>query len=124
MELNQVTLPATDIPRSVAFYRRLGFKQIVAASHYARFECFPGGPSFSLHLTTEPGSSSEVVIYFECEDVDAEVERLRGEGVEVEQGPIDQPWLWREARLRDPDGNEICVYHAGENRLNPPWRVD
>ena len=32
-------------------------------------------------------------------------------------------WLWREARLVDPSGNVICLYHAGENRLNPPWRV-
>ena len=36
---------------------------------------------------------------------------------------VDQPWLWREARLQDPSGNVICRYHAGENRLNPPWRV-
>ena len=25
--------------------------------------------------------------------------------------------------LRDPAGNRITLYHAGENRLNPPWRV-
>jgi hydroxymethylpyrimidine/phosphomethylpyrimidine kinase len=33
------------------------------------------------------------------------------------------PWLWREARLRDPSGNEICLYHAGANRRFPPWRI-
>ena len=37
--------------------------------------------------------------------------------------PTDQPWLWREAYLNDPDGNPLCLYHAGENRLNPPWRL-
>ena len=42
MELNQVTLSVTDIPRAVAFYKLLGFKQIVDAPHYARFECRPG----------------------------------------------------------------------------------
>ena len=26
--------------------------------------------------------------------------------------------------LRDPAGNAICLYHAGENRRFPPWRVD
>ena len=25
--------------------------------------------------------------------------------------------------LQDPDGNPLCLYHAGENRLNPPWRL-
>ena len=44
-------------------------------------------------------------------------------GLEFEIDPIDQSWLWRESYLRDPDGNKICLYYAGENRLNPPWRV-
>ena len=25
---------------------------------------------------------------------------------------------------RDPDGNRLILYHAGENRKHPPWRVD
>jgi hypothetical protein len=25
--------------------------------------------------------------------------------------------------LRDPDGNILCLYHAGDNRRNPPWRL-
>jgi hydroxymethylpyrimidine/phosphomethylpyrimidine kinase len=36
---------------------------------------------------------------------------------------VKQPWLWREARLRDPFGNLICLYKAGEHRRHPPWRV-
>ena len=124
MELNQVTLPVTDIPRSVTFYKLLGFKQIVAVPHYARFECRPDGPSFSLLLVDAPVSNDGIVIYFECEDVDGEAERLRREGIELETEPVDQSWLWREAHLTDPDGNRICIYHAGENRLYPPWRID
>ncbi len=124
MKLNQVTLPVTDVPRAVAFYRLLGFRQIVDAPHYARFECHPDGPSFSVHLTSALESDNGVVVYFECEDVDAEIDRLRRVGVEIESGPVDQTWLWREAHLRDPDGNRICIYRAGENRLYPPWRVE
>ena len=30
----------------------------------------------------------------------------------------------REARLRDPDGNIIFFYKAGENRRFPPWRME
>ena len=40
------------------------------------------------------------------------------------QEPTDQHWLWREAILHDPSGNKIKLYWAGENRLNPPWRVE
>jgi hypothetical protein len=43
--------------------------------------------------------------------------------LEFERRPVDQPWLWREARLRDPDGNWLCLLRAGENRLVPPWRL-
>ena len=124
MELNQVTMPVADVPRAIAFYKRLGFKQIVDAPHYARFECRPDGPSFSVHLSDIGAPSDGVVIYFESDDVDAEIARLRGAGIELESGPVDQRWLWREAYLRDPDGNRICLYSAGENRLNPPWRID
>jgi hydroxymethylpyrimidine/phosphomethylpyrimidine kinase len=34
-----------------------------------------------------------------------------------------QSWLWREAWLRDPAGNAVCLYHAGANRRFPPWRL-
>jgi catechol 2,3-dioxygenase-like lactoylglutathione lyase family enzyme len=123
MNLNQVTLPSRDVERSAAFYRLLGFRQIVAAlPRYARFECPEGGSTFSLHETSEPGGS-ELIVYFECDDVDGEYERLRSLGIAFDSPPTDQRWLWREAYLRDPDGNVLCFYHAGINRRYPPWRL-
>lgn len=38
MNLNQVTLPVADMDAATAFYRLLGFTQIVDTPHYARFE--------------------------------------------------------------------------------------
>ena len=122
MNLNQVTVPAHDYAASVDFYTRLGLIQIVdAPPRYARFEC-PGGATLSIHASDadpHPG----VVIYFELDDLDDAVRRLQAGGLAFTSGPQDQPWLWREARLRDPAGNEICLYHAGENRRFPPWRL-
>jgi len=43
--------------------------------------------------------------------------------VVFDSAPTDQRWLWREARLGDPDGNRLCLYWAGKNRVDPPWRV-
>jgi catechol 2,3-dioxygenase-like lactoylglutathione lyase family enzyme len=124
MNLNQVTLPSTDVARSVAFYRALGFNEIVSdLPYYARFECPAGGSTFSLHLVDSVVSDSGVVVYFECDDLDAEFRNLTARGFEFESPPTDQPWLWREAYLRDPDRNVICLYRAGENRRNPPWRI-
>lgn len=123
MNLNQVILPSTDVPRAIAFYRTLGFTLIVdSAPRYARFECPEGGATFSLHHV-DAVAPSHVVVYFECEDLDAQCKALAAKGIAFDSPPTDQPWLWREARLRDPDGNELCLFHAGENRRNPPWRV-
>jgi predicted enzyme related to lactoylglutathione lyase len=124
MNLNQVTLPATDVQRSAEFYRRLGFTQIVSSlPHYARFECRDGGATFSLHQA-ESSKTSETIIYFECDNLDAVYEKLQAQGIVFDQAPVDQSWLWREAYLSDPDGNVLCLYHAGSNRRFPPWRID
>jgi catechol 2,3-dioxygenase-like lactoylglutathione lyase family enzyme len=123
MNLNQVTLPATDLERSVDFYRRMGFRQIVGAPDYARFECPAGDSTFSLHRVDRTVPESHVVVYFETAEIDLEVQRLQAAGFEFSRLPRDERWLWREARLKDPSGNELCLYRAGENRKNPPWRM-
>lgn len=124
MNLNQVTLPATDVAASVAFYRRMGFRQIVEAPHYARFESRAGDATFSVHAATPPVSGTGVVLYFECNDLDTQVEALQADGFVFDRAPADERWLWREARLRDPAGNVLCLYHAGANRRHPPWRLE
>jgi catechol 2,3-dioxygenase-like lactoylglutathione lyase family enzyme len=124
MRLNQVTLPATDVPRSVDFYTRLGLIQIVGGGKdYARFECPDGNSTFSIHRVDKVLTPNAVTVYFECDDLDEKVEHLRELGVEFISGPEDMRWLWREARTHDPDGNEICLFYAGENRKFPPWRL-
>ena len=121
MNLNQVTLDVTDVARAEVFYQSLGLQLIVSTDQYARFVC-PGGASLSVHLV-EMARPNRTGIYFECDDLDARVARLKQAGVVFDKDPVNQRWLWREAWLRDPDGNRLCFYFAGENRLNPPWRV-
>lgn len=122
MRLNQVTVAVTDIARATGFYRALGLVPVVLADHYARFVCPDGEATFSIEhaAAVTPG---DTVTYFECDDLDARVTTLKAAGIVFASGPVDQPWLWREARLVDPDGNRLCLFFAGENRLNPPWRV-
>jgi catechol 2,3-dioxygenase-like lactoylglutathione lyase family enzyme len=127
VRLNHVTLYVSDMERSVAFYERLGLTKIVAdGSHYTRFVCPDGDETLSL-LAAGEGEASRAPsasIHFECEDIDDRVAELEQAGLEFELEPTDQPYLWREAILRDPDGNAVFLFRAGENRLNPPWRVE
>lgn len=123
MRLNQATVSVRDIPAAIAFYRTLGLKLIVRSDHYARFVCPDGDATFSIHLDAQAKGVRETVIYFEDDVLDATVARLKMAGLTFDEEPRDQTWLWREARLCDPSGNVICLYFAGENRLNPPWRL-
>ncbi|MFN3726549.1 MAG: bifunctional hydroxymethylpyrimidine kinase/phosphomethylpyrimidine kinase [Allosphingosinicella sp.] len=119
--LNQITLPCSDFEATRDFYRTLGLTLIVEnAPDYARFEA-PGGATLSISRSDEAPSGA--TIYFECDDLDEEVQRLSREGLGFEHGPMNQPWLWREARLLDPSGNVVCLYRAGEARRYPPWRI-
>ena len=124
MDLNQVTVPATDVAACVDFYKTLGLRLIVdSLPRYVRFECPVGGATLSVHRVESHTETSGLVVYFECNDLDETVDKLRAAGIHFDAGPEDRRWLWREARLRDPAGNEICLYRAGENRRFPPWRL-
>jgi len=140
MELNQVTLPALDVAESVKFYRTMGFEPLIYGPLYARFKATVGNTTFSLHAveppaaagstpgrpaTETPSAWSKIVVYFECAELDKQVKLLKSRGIQFVQEPRDEPWQWREARLLDPAGNLICLYHDnyGGSRLNPPpWR--
>lgn len=124
MRLNQITVAARDMPASIDFYKTLGLKLIVLSHEYARFESPEGEATFSLHFTLgDIPQENAPALYFECDDLDAEVARLKRAGVVFARYPEDKPWLWREAWTRDPAGNAICLYRAGEARRFPPWRL-
>jgi catechol 2,3-dioxygenase-like lactoylglutathione lyase family enzyme len=125
MNLNQITVPSLDLTKSIPFYEKLGLKLIVKAlPNYARFECPNGNSTFSIHQVDELPKGDGIYVYFECENLDEQVENIKSKGIEFDQEPSDQRWLWREARLKDVDGNQLVLFYGGENRLNPPWRIE
>jgi len=122
--LNHITLPASDYEASVAFYRLLGCRQIVAsAPRYARFEA-PGGMTLSIEVRDPADSPSTTEYFFQCADVDAAVARLIAGGVKFDAMPVDRAYLWRVAETHDPHGNLIRLYETGEIRRYPPWRIE
>lgn len=125
MNLNQITVPSVDLSRAIAFYQKLGLKLIVRSlPRYARFQCPDGNSTFSIHQVDILPAGEGVWIYFECENLDEFVNQLALEGIAFDELPTDKPWLWKEARLKDPDQNTLILYFAGKNRLDPPWRIN
>jgi catechol 2,3-dioxygenase-like lactoylglutathione lyase family enzyme len=123
MNLNQVTLPSNDIEASVRFYRGMGFRLIVDSPDYARFECPHGDATFSVHLVDTVPADSGLIVYFESDELDEWTASLKQQGYRFDSDPVDQRWGWREAHLKDPAGNVICLFFAGSMRKDPPWRV-
>lgn len=125
MNFNHVTLIVTDFERSKAFYRTLGLTQLVdAPPRYARFT-LDGDATLSIEVLPDaPGAPGSAHIFFEVDDVDATVDALKVKGIAFYQEPTDMFYLWREARLRDPDGHDLRFYSdATGARLDPPWKL-
>lgn len=115
--LDQVAVGCDDFAASRAFYAALGLRLVVdSADRYARFEA-AGGATLSVSQGSSPA------MYLEHDDLDAAVAVAEAAGVTFDAPPQDQRWLWREAWTRDPAGNRVCLYRAGENRRYPPWRI-
>lgn len=124
MNLNQITIPSINVEQSISFYKKLGLQLIVEAlPRYARFECPEGDTTFSIHQVETLPTGDGTYVYFETQKLEEEVDRLLTAGIVFDHLPLDQTWLWKEARLKDPDGNQVVLYFAGDNRKNPPWRI-
>ena len=116
MNLNQITIPVTNVPKSIEFYEKLGLRLIVKSlPHYARFECIEGSSTFSLHKVEILPKGEGIWIYFEVASLDSFVNTLIDKGIIIEELPNDKPWLWREARLKDPDNNQIILFFHDAN---------
>jgi catechol 2,3-dioxygenase-like lactoylglutathione lyase family enzyme len=126
MRFNHVTLDVADLERSKTFYKALGLVQIVdSPPRYARFVFPEGDATLSVEVMGDrlERSPDRAQLYFECDALDDAVAALKAKGLVFDQDPTDMSYLWREAHLRDPDGHDLRLYRAGENRLNPPWKL-
>ena len=127
MNFNHVTLIVSDLERSKRFYRTLGLTQIVdAPPRYARFTFPDGDATLSIEVKDlgSPSRGGVAELFFECDAVDDVVAGLKAKGVAFDQDPTDMFYLWRESRLRDPDGHALRFYSdASGARLNPPWKI-
>jgi predicted enzyme related to lactoylglutathione lyase len=125
LTFNHAMIYAKDVERSMRFYLdMLGFKLIEDFRYegtpvYARLRAPGGDSTIALHQAG-PGvsiASDGVRLYFEIRDVDGFCRKLQQKGFYIPQGPKMMPWGWRHVYLNDPDGHEISLYWAGENRM-------
>ena len=125
LTFNHAMIYVKDVERGLRFYRDLlGFKLIEDFRYegtpvYARMRAPGGNGTIALH-EAGPGvsvSSDGVRLYFEVRDLDDFCHKLQQKGFYITKLPRMMPWGWRHAYVNDPDGHEISLYWAGENRM-------
>jgi catechol 2,3-dioxygenase-like lactoylglutathione lyase family enzyme len=101
------TLAVTDLKRARRFYEEtLGLEVEAEVAETVRYSC---GAGTGLAIFERPMTPVDrTVAAFEVDDIEAEVEELRGRDVEVE-GVIEAPGAPRRAFFKDPDGNIIGI---------------
>jgi catechol 2,3-dioxygenase-like lactoylglutathione lyase family enzyme len=125
LSFNHAMIYSTDVERGIRFYRdMMGFKLIEDFRYegkpvYARMRAPGGDGTIALHLAGTGASvaSDGVRLYFEVRELDAFCSSLQRKNFYITQMPRMMPWGWRHAYLNDPDGHEISLYWAGENRM-------
>lgn len=121
-----VRYQVTEVERSIAFYtQRLGFEldahvgKAFASVSRGKLRLILGGPGSSGARPMPdgqkqgPGGWNRILVY--VDDLDAEIDRLKRQGVSfrnhVEEGPGG-----RQIQITDPDGNPIELHEAPKNQ--------
>jgi catechol 2,3-dioxygenase-like lactoylglutathione lyase family enzyme len=121
-ELNAIGVVASDMARSIAFYRALGLEMPETPGEGHVEAAMPSGTrlmldseevmhSFRDDWSRETGN--QVALAFECAspaEVDEVYARVMGAGFHGEKEPWDAFWGQRYALLLDPDGVEVNLY--------------
>jgi uncharacterized glyoxalase superfamily protein PhnB len=122
--LNAIGIVASDMARSIEFYRLLGLDVPMTPDEGHVEASLPNGVrlmldseetlrSFRPDWTRETGN--QIALAFECdspEQVDEIYGRVTGAGFDGEKEPFDAFWGQRYGQLRDPDGVPVDLYAA------------
>lgn len=109
--LQTIVLFVSDVERAARFYRdQLGLQQVYENEARDRVGVQCGPTRLFLHPTEETERGPwNVELYFQVEDVDEVVSRLRAQGVGVLLEPTEEPWGERNAGILDPDGYPVYL---------------
>ncbi len=123
-QLNAIGIVASDMARSIRFYRLLGLAVSRDAGRGSRGDAIPSGVRLMLDSEDDVRSfrpdwmraaGNQLGLAFECEspaEVDEVYARAVAAGFDGEKEPWDAFWGQRYAQLADPDGVPVDLYAA------------
>ena len=109
------TISTSKLQESKEFYmQHFNFRLVYESDWYIELisRDLPNGISFTLPQREEGEffNGKGLIISFEVDDVDAEYDRLKAEGVQIYQEMQDKPWGERSFVIDDPNGVHLYIY--------------
>lgn len=106
-----VSLPVSDLVRSIEFYRQFGFDVQGQDPNFAMLRMGEGTIGLlKMDLSKWPrGLRGAIHIELSTGDLDALFEQLEGQGVHFLQPPRDRSWGERTMSTFDPDGYRLEI---------------
>jgi catechol 2,3-dioxygenase-like lactoylglutathione lyase family enzyme len=105
-----ISLPVSDIARSVAFYQQFGFEVQIQRAHFALLRLGEGSIGWiKMDLSKWPREPRGAIhIELSTENLDVLFEQLEAQGIHFLQPPLDRPWE-RQMFTNDPDGYRLEI---------------
>ena len=109
--INAITLIATDMPASIAFYSSLGFTLSFGGNdaEFSTLSIEPNGPH--VNLISRPGdntaSTSWGRVIFHVDNVDRLYQKATAAGLNPQTDPTNASWGERYFAIFDPTGHDI-----------------
>ncbi len=113
-----------DLKASKSFYELLGFVTIDEHEGYARLRSPGGVGTIALHKSEGRALDAPGIrLYFEVPNLQDFCHMLEDRGIRFDKPPKLMEWGWHHAYLKDPDGHEISLFHAGDKRFDRTVRI-
>ncbi|PZA22168.1 hypothetical protein DMO24_06465 [Modestobacter versicolor] len=103
-------VPVEDMDRARAFYRdTLGLTEQKTTEDWSEFDANGLMIGLNARESAQPTDGGAVITFQPEGGIEAEVEELKGKGVEFTGGISDHPW-GRIAPFKDSEGNDLQFY--------------
>jgi catechol 2,3-dioxygenase-like lactoylglutathione lyase family enzyme len=105
-----ISLPVSDVDRSVAFYQQFGFELLIRHDDFALLRLGEGTIGLlKMDLSKWPSAPRGAIhIELSTENLDVLFEQLQAQGVHFASPPVDRPWE-RQMFTNDPDGYRLEI---------------
>ena len=118
-EVVHVEFPSEDVDRAQRFWSGLfGWSFQDSGMPGIDYRMTRTGDSQGGGLYQSDDRSGHLIVYFDTDDIDASIEKVRGNGGEADdKQPI--PGVGWFAAAKDPDGNEFSLFQSDESAAPP-----